>query len=116
MCIRDRRRRSASSPSSLAQQRPRLTSSPRSAPARCSGAVAPDRGGGPRLLPPSLACEVIGDAAGGNSLRGLLARMLDQDTYPNAESFARASEGGSKAAVKDRGYFERPSGDGTAAK
>eukprot|EP00969_Alexandrium_andersonii_P246025 10872038-Alexandrium_andersonii.AAC.1 len=39
--------------------------------------------------------------------------MLGQVTYPDAETFARATEEDFRAAVQDHGYFERPGDSGT---
>eukprot|EP00969_Alexandrium_andersonii_P232526 10266786-Alexandrium_andersonii.AAC.1 len=54
----------------------------------------------------------MGDAGDGNSLRGVLARILGQATYPDPGAFARASEEDYRQALKDHGYFERCGADG----
>eukprot|EP00969_Alexandrium_andersonii_P189087 8354874-Alexandrium_andersonii.AAC.1 len=48
----------------------------------------------------------------GNTVWGVLARMLGQSTYPYAENFARTSEEDYRTAIKDHGYFERFFGAG----
>eukprot|EP00969_Alexandrium_andersonii_P368107 15472165-Alexandrium_andersonii.AAC.1 len=60
----------------------------------------------------SIACGIMGDSDDGNSLRGVLARVLGQATYPEPGVFARTSEEDFKQALKDHGYFERPGADG----
>eukprot|EP00969_Alexandrium_andersonii_P246825 10908014-Alexandrium_andersonii.AAC.1 len=42
--------------------------------------------------------------------------MPGQDTYPDAATFARATEEDFRSAVSDRGYFERPGDTGVITK
>eukprot|EP00969_Alexandrium_andersonii_P147092 6504496-Alexandrium_andersonii.AAC.1 len=42
--------------------------------------------------------------------------MLGQNTYPDAATFARATEENFRSAMSDHGYFERPGDSGVITK
>eukprot|EP00969_Alexandrium_andersonii_P333355 14732169-Alexandrium_andersonii.AAC.1 len=56
------------------------------------------------------ACGIIGDAQDGASLRGVLARVLGQLTYPDPAMLARTSEEDYKQAISDLGRYVDRSG------
>eukprot|EP00969_Alexandrium_andersonii_P332197 14681145-Alexandrium_andersonii.AAC.1 len=52
-----------------------------------------------------VACGIPGTADDGMSLRGVLARVLRQETYPDPAMLARTSEEDFKQAIADLGFY-----------
>eukprot|EP00969_Alexandrium_andersonii_P147499 6522352-Alexandrium_andersonii.AAC.1 len=58
-----------------------------------------------------VACGILGTAHDSMSLRGVLARVHGQATYPEAATLARTSEEYFKQAISEFGYYVDQSGD-----
>eukprot|EP00969_Alexandrium_andersonii_P168961 7467731-Alexandrium_andersonii.AAC.1 len=53
----------------------------------------------------SMACGILGTPDDGVPLRGVLARVLGQPTYPDPSLLARTSEEELKQAIADLGFY-----------
>eukprot|EP00969_Alexandrium_andersonii_P198078 8749223-Alexandrium_andersonii.AAC.1 len=60
-----------------------------------------------------MACGILGSADDGMSLRGVLATILGQPTFPDPQMLGRVSEEAYKKAIDSLGYFVDASGDTT---
>eukprot|EP00969_Alexandrium_andersonii_P007600 330903-Alexandrium_andersonii.AAC.1 len=56
-------------------------------------------------------CGILGSSDDGTTLRGVLARVLGQATFPDPHMLGRVSEEEYKQASNDLGFYVRRSGD-----